>query len=246
MSPPRALSVVLALPEPGWRSRFERLLGSIAPLAVTPASSASAAIAAALAPRAELLVIADGFADGDAAAVIARVRARADRFMLPIVYVGLRLHRARKLAALAAGATEALDWPLDEPEAVLRLRKELRLALAAAAPPPAPPLALPGDAWLDLEGRRLSWPEGELALTPAEAALAGALAREPQKGLPAPALSVVALGRLAASPAETAVVHTHVRNLRRKLTAAGAPVALAREAGAYRWQKAQASADRTR
>lgn len=131
-------AVVLALTDPAEAAAIAAVLepGGFATVRAEGMGALRAALAAPE-PRADALVLDDGFAGQDAAALCAELR-RAGR-ALPIV-VAHGTEAAAALRCLEAGATDCLARPMRRLELAARLRAHLRqFELAGAAEPTVGP-----------------------------------------------------------------------------------------------------------
>ena len=157
----------------------------------------------------------EGFAtcclpDLDGLTLCRAVRARS---AVPIVMVTARVDEIDRLLGLELGADDYVCKPFSPREVVARVKAVLRRTAAGGAPPDEVPAIRIDDAGM------MAWLHGaRLDLTPTEFRLFAALARRPGR--------VLSRGHLldAVSDRDRDVfdrsVDSHIKNLRRKLTAA--------------------------
>ena len=127
--------------------------------------------------RADLLIVDLGLPDEDGLSFIARLR-RFDS--TPILVLSARTQESQKIEALDAGADDYLSKPFGVGELLARVRAMLRRAVTA--PRPAALFAV-GELSFDSGARELRLRGEHVRLTPREAALFEALAKNPGKVL---------------------------------------------------------------
>ena len=126
---------------------------------------------------ADLLIVDLGLPDEDGISFIARLR-RSDP--APVLVLSARSQEAQKIEALDAGADDFLAKPFGVGELLARVRAMLRRAGAA---PKASPVFSVGGLAFDRTTRELRLDGEPVRLTPREAALFEALARQPGRVL---------------------------------------------------------------
>lgn len=138
---------------------------------------------------------------------------------VPIIMLTARDEDADKLIGLELGADDYITKPFSPRELVARIRAVLRRArpLEMSVAPPAR-LTL-GDLVLDEERFEATCHGHPLVLTPAEFRILAALARLPGRVLSRTQLLDMALGETYEGYERT--IDVHIKNLRRKLAAAG-------------------------
>ena len=139
---------------------------------------------------------------------------------VPIIMLTARDEDADKLVGLELGADDYVTKPFSPRELVARVRTVLRRARASRAPAPSPERIVLGGLVLDEERFEVSCHGQPLALTRTEFRLLAALAREPGRVLSRSQLLDMALGQSYEGYDRT--IDAHIKNLRRKLSAAGA------------------------
>lgn len=139
---------------------------------------------------------------------------------VPIIMLTARDEDADKLVGLELGADDYITKPFSPRELVARVRAVLRRAHPAeAGVAPAVRLSL-GDLRMDEERFEATCHGHPLTLTPAEFRILTALARNPGRVLSRTQLLDIALGESYEGYERT--IDAHIKNLRRKLAAAGA------------------------
>jgi two-component system OmpR family response regulator len=152
---------------------------------------------------------------------LAVCRALAGR--VPVVLLSSRGEEVDRILGLELGADDYLAKPFSPRELVARVAAVLRRAGPRAEPVAAPrkPLAL-GALAIDRDRHEVRIGDAALAVTATELRLLAALAEHPGRVLSRGQLIAVAYGDDHHVTERT--IDTHVRNLRAKLAAAGAPV----------------------
>ena len=141
---------------------------------------------------------------------------RAEGYTTPIMLLSSQNISTAKIAGLDAGADDYVVKPFDIAELIARIRALLRRSNASSSP-----LLLCGDLLLDPSTSKVSYSNQPLTLTNKEYELLELLLRDSQHLLSSDEI----LDRLWSSdefPSE-ATVRSHIRRLRHKLVAAGAP-----------------------
>jgi two-component system KDP operon response regulator KdpE len=151
----------------------------------------------------------------DGLALCHRLRSLASAVDVPVMILGPRGDQRRKYQAFFVGATDFMELPLDGTELGLRVRVHLRGILRggeASEHLDAGPLSL------DMRSRTADLAGRKAVLTPSELAVLHALVQAAGRPVPVERLLEVALRR-PASLGNPQLIHTHVRNLRKKLEA---------------------------
>lgn len=158
-----------------------------------------------------LVVLDDALRGLDGFALCHRLKAQAAYLDLPVVM--LVSHLEGKYQAFRVGATDVMAKPVDQLEFLYRLKVHLKARIRRHERPGA---IEAGIMRLDPAKLEAHLPPHRVALTPSEFAILAFLAARPQQVVTTESLLVEALGepRQAGNPQ---VIHTHVRNLRRKL-----------------------------
>lgn len=139
---------------------------------------------------------------------------------VPIIMLTARGEDIDKLVGLELGADDYMTKPFSPRELVARVRAVLRRSRSAEAPLPASARLILGELMMD-EGRFEAACHGQvLDLTPAEFRILAALARLPGRVLSRGQLLDSALGETYEGYERT--IDVHIKNIRRKLAAAGA------------------------
>jgi len=157
------------------------------------------------------VIVLDGSAD--TLVLCRRIRAIAPFVDTPVIVLAER--NETKYQAFQAGATDVMTRPLDQLEFQYRLRVHLkawrRMAMDQEAIAAGPLTLQPATLTAEVRGH-------SVALTPSEFTILRFLASHPGRPVSTEELLVEALGepRTLGNPQ---VIHTHIRNLRRKLEA---------------------------
>ncbi len=130
---------------------------------------------------------------------------------IPIIVLSAVGDEVEKVRALDAGADDYVTKPFGPKELVARLQATMRRAGSVADEP----VLVTGDLEVDLAGRTVRRGGEEIHLTPIEFELMAALARNPGRLLTHKALLTDVWGPGHAD--ETAVLRTHIANLRQKI-----------------------------
>ncbi|HET9622160.1 MAG TPA: response regulator transcription factor [Kofleriaceae bacterium] len=145
------------------------------------------------------------------------------RGRLPIVFLSSRGEEADRVIGLELGADDYLAKPFSPRELVARVAAVLRRTAANsdAVPAARPPLAI-GDVTIDRDRHAVYVAGAELVVTATELRLLATLAGHKGRVLSRGQLIATVYGDDHHISART--IDTHIRNLRAKLAAAGAPV----------------------
>ncbi len=138
---------------------------------------------------------------------------------VPIIMLTARDEDTDKLIGLELGADDYVTKPFSPRELVARVRAVLRRTRSAGAPVSVPVRITLGELVLDEERFEATCHGHPLALTPAEFRILVALARTPGRVLSRAQLLDMALGETYEGYERT--IDVHIKNLRRKLAAAG-------------------------
>ena len=130
---------------------------------------------------------------------------------VPIIILSAREEQAAKVAALDAGADDYVTKPFGMDELLARLRAALR----RATPIVETPVVEVPDFRIDLTGKRVTTPAGEVRLTPIEWHLVEVLARDAGKLVTARQLLEEVWGPTYEK--ETNYLRVHFAHIRRKL-----------------------------
>jgi DNA-binding response OmpR family regulator len=222
--------ILLAIQQVALRQALKQMLQEIAPVELHEAASAQEAYGLALKHSPQLVVIGTGLTGFDGLQLTHQLRENTAFQDLPIILLGPKGDQARKYQAFYVGANDYVELPFDRLELSYRLRVQLRTPLQAAQT--LGPLTLIG-CQLDPITRTGSLGGQKAVLTPSEFALLWQLAKEPGVPMSTEHLLAAALGQ-PVGLGNPQVVHTHMRNLRRKLEAIPArPVYLQRHPAGY-------------
>lgn len=143
------------------------------------------------------------------------------RGRVPIVFLSSRAEEADRVLGLDLGADDYLTKPFSPRELVARVAAVLRRTAAEAVPAARPALAL-GNLTIDRDRHAVHVAGVELVVTATELRLLATLAVHKGRVLSRGQLIATVYGDDHHISART--IDTHVRNLRAKLAAAGAPV----------------------
>ena len=144
---------------------------------------------------------------------------RSQGYVMPILLLTGKSSGAEKAAGLDAGADDYVVKPFDQDELIARVRALLRRGSAIAQP-----LLEWGELQLDPSNNIITYGQRPLSLTPKEAALLELLLRNNRRVF-SPNTILDHLWAYEEAPREEAV-RTHVKGLRQKLKAGGAPADL--------------------
>jgi two-component system OmpR family response regulator len=140
---------------------------------------------------------------------------------VPIVFLSSRGEEADRVLGLDLGADDYLAKPFSPRELVARVAAVLRRTAAEPVPAPRPALAI-GNVTIDRDRHAVRVGDAELVVTATELRLLATLALHKGRVLSRNQLIVTVYGDDHHISART--IDTHIRNLRAKLAAAGAPV----------------------
>lgn len=143
-------------------------------------------------------------------------RLRSHSYSVPILMMTARDTSSDKVAGLDAGADDYMVKPLDFPELLARIRALLRRGSTSS-----PPVLEWGDLHLDPGLYEVSYKGQALRLTPKEYTLLELLLRNGRRIL-SRGLIIDHIWSLE-NPPEEGAVKAHIRSLRQKLKAVGAP-----------------------
>jgi len=143
------------------------------------------------------------------------------RGQVPIVMLSSRGEETDRVLGLELGADDYLAKPFSPRELVARVAAVLRRTSGDAVPAPQPMLAI-GDVTIDRDRHVVAVRGAELVVTATELRLLATLALHKGRVLSRTQLIATVYGDDHHISART--IDTHVRNLRAKLAAAGAPV----------------------
>ncbi|HEY9723630.1 MAG TPA: response regulator transcription factor [Oscillatoriaceae cyanobacterium] len=211
----RRARVLLALPDRALRATVRQLLEALLPLELTEASNGPDAYQAAITTLPDLVVAAVELTGYDGLQLCHRLRGVAQFQETPLVVLGPRGDKDRKYQAFYVGATEYVEVPFDAVELGWRLRVQLRPLLRERDDRSE---IVCGPLRLEPATRTVRLAEKTVVLTPSEFALLRHLAARAGQPVSAEQLLTDALG----NPPQLGnpqLIHTHVRNLRRKLEA---------------------------
>ena len=140
---------------------------------------------------------------------------------VPIVLLSSRAEEADRVLGLDLGADDYLTKPFSPRELVARVAAVLRRTRGEPVPPTRPPLVV-GAVTIDRDRHAVQVGEAALEVTATELRLLATLAEHAGRVLSRGQLIATVYGDDHHISART--IDTHVRNLRAKLAAAGAPV----------------------
>ena len=226
---PARVKILVACADRAIRQAVTRVIAAELPAEVREAGNGPDAYDQALAWLPDLVVLSTELPGYDGLQLCHRLRGVAQLMDTPIVALGARGDQARKYQAFYVGVNDYVELPFDGVEFAFRLRAPLRPRLRSEATDSITCGSLtlePATRQAMVDGRKAS-------LTPAEFAILRLLAAQGGKAVDTERLLVEALGqpRQLGNPQ---VVHTHMRNLRKKLEAdPKAPRLLLRESTGY-------------
>lgn len=208
----RKVRILLACHDRAQCATINRLVAGELPAEVREAGNGPDAFELALAWLPDLFVLAAELHGFDGMQLCHRLRGVAAFQDTPVIVLGPRGDQKRKYQAFYVGATDYVEVPFDGVEFVYRLRAPIRGLLRH---PEAPPVTAGG---LTLEpATRTARVEGrEAVLTPSEYAVLRVLAANAGTPLTVERLLGEALGRRGGL-GNPQLIHTHVKNLRKKL-----------------------------
>ena len=144
---------------------------------------------------------------------------------VPIIVLSAVGDETEKVRALEAGADDYVTKPFGSRELVARLQATMRRAGAVADEP----ILVAGDLEIDLAARAVRRGGEQVHLTPIEFGLMAALARHPGRLLTHNALLTEVWGPGHAE--DTAVLRTHIANLRQKIDPDGSAMPIKTDPG---------------
>lgn len=211
----RRARVVVCLPERAVREQVRRRIEEAAPASVVEAPTGPDAYEAAVRELPDLVILAVDLPGLDGLSVCHRIRGVPAMADVPVMVLGPRGDQRRKYQAFYVGATDYVEVPFDGVELAFRIRIQLRPLLRerdAHDELVVGPLRLePASRAAELAGRRAT-------LTPSEFAVLRLLATSAGKPVSVDRLLNDALRR-PAGLGNPQLIHTHIRNLRKKLEA---------------------------
>ena len=211
----RRARVLVALPDRAARQAVGQLVQRILPAEIAEAATGADALDRALALLPDLAILSSELPGMDGLQVCHRLRGVAQLQETPVVIVGPRGNQPRKYQAFYVGATEYVELPYDPQELEWRLRVQLRPLLRARD---ARDTIACGALLLEPATRTARWGDRSAVLTPSEFSLLRHLAARPNLPCSVEQLLTEALGH-PAKLGNPQLIHTHVRNLRKKLEA---------------------------
>jgi two-component system alkaline phosphatase synthesis response regulator PhoP len=167
--------------------------------------------------RPDLVVLDLMLPDRDGWDVLRIVRGDATLADTPIIMLTARVEDHDKIVGLELGADDYVTKPFNPREVVARVRAVLR---RSQGQPAQARIIRAGDVWIDLDSHYVEVKEQEVSLTPTEFALLQALAEYP--GHAFTRLELIEKGLGYSYEGMDRTVDSHIKNLRRKLQAAGA------------------------
>lgn len=209
----RKARIVVAHPRRPVREQIAGLVQALLPAEIHQPPTGPDAHQAALAILPDLVVAAQDLPGLDGLRLTHMLRGVAQFQDTPIVILGPRGDQQAKYQAFYVGATEYVEEPFDPLELQYRLRVQLRGLLRARD---AAEAIACGPLTLEPATRTARLGDRQAVLTPAEFSLLRYMAAHPGTPLSAQQLLTEALGH-PAMLGNPQLVHTHVRNLRKKL-----------------------------
>ena len=211
----RKARVVLAVTDRATRTAIAGLITAIVPAEIAEPMTGPDAYQTALAMLPDLVVASSELTGYDGLRLCHMLRGIAQLQDTPVVILGPRGDQPRKYQAFYVGATEYVELPFDALELQYRLKVQLRPLLrerdAASAIQCGPMRLEPATRTVRLDGQ-------EVVLTPSEFALMRHFASRPGHPFSVEQLLTDALGH-PPQLGNPQLIHTHVRNLRKKLEA---------------------------
>lgn|GEM_PF-896618 len=212
----RKAKILVVEGDPELSRRLSYWLAKVGPVAtwLSPGGTDGFRLAQELLPD---LIVADADLAGmDGFMLVRRLRTIATFLDTPIIL--LTQTTAQKYQAFEAGANDVLSKPIDALELQYRLQAHLRPRFRQLAAQSEPVEAGHADLKLKLDPKTQSAQLGETRadLTPSEFAILCYLAAHPDAPASTQTLLVDALG-MAPGLGNPQLIHTHIRNLRRKL-----------------------------
>ena len=213
----RRARVVLCLPDRAVRAQVARRVEEAAPAQLFEVPTGPDAFEAALRELPDLVILAADLPGQDGLTVCHRLRGVPALVDVPVMIFGPKGDQRRKYQAFYVGATEYVEVPFDGVELGFRIKIQLRALLRAGGGEAreelvAGPLKLvAATREADLAGQRA-------VLTPSEFAVLRQLATQAGTPVGVERLLAEALRR-PAGLGNPQLIHTHIRNLRKKLEA---------------------------
>ncbi|MEB3196227.1 MAG: response regulator transcription factor [Candidatus Sericytochromatia bacterium] len=234
--------VLLAIADRALRAQVARRLHDALPCELREALTGPDALNGALQRIPDLAVITTDLPGLDGLAVCHRLRAQEGLGDLPILMLGPRGEQDRKYQAFYVGASDYMELPLDGVEFTYRVRVQLRAWLRRRDTQRS---LRRGDIAFDEAQRAVQFEGRSIALTGSEFEILKLLVSE--------AGCVIGVDRILQDGLRRAVgssgrqlVHTHIRNLRKKLESSPEqPKRLIRRALGYVWVEAPAESTLT-
>lgn len=212
MSGARKVRILLACADRSVRQRVVQLVSGELPADIREAVTGPEAYDQALGWLPDLFVLAAELPGFDGLQLCHRLRGVAAFQDTPVVVLAPRGDRNRKYQAFYVGATDYVELPFDGVEFVYRLRAPLRGILRQ---PESQAIAC-GPLTLEPGTRTARVEDREAVLTPSEFAVLRLLAAHAGTPLGVERLLAEGLGK-PAGLGNPQLIHTHVRNLRKKL-----------------------------
>jgi len=209
----RKVRILVASTDRAVRQTVVRLLDQDLRADIQEFTTGPDAFQEALASLPDLLILASELPGYDGLQVCHRLRNIPQFRDTPIVIMGPRGDQPRKYQAYYVGATDFVELPFDGVEFMFRLRVHLRTLLRQLEATAAPSNGL---LHFDPERRSVAREGREVTLTPSEYALLALLATHPGQPMSVERLLTEGLAR-PAQLGNPQLIHTHMKNLRRKL-----------------------------
>ena len=209
----RRARVLICLPDRAVREQVRRRVEEAAAAQVIEAATGPDAFEAAARELPDLVVLAAELPGLDGLAVCHRLRGVPALADVPIMVLGPRGDQRRKYQAFYVGATEYVEVPFDGVELAFRIRVQLRALLRERD---AHDALVAGPLRLDPATREATLGDRAAVLTPSEFAVLWRLATSAGKPVSVDRLLNDALRR-PAGLGNPQLIHTHIRNLRKKL-----------------------------
>lgn len=169
----------------------------------------------------DLVVLDIGLPEMDGLAVCREIRKTSD---VPIIFLTARDEEVDRIVGLELGADDYVSKPFSPRELVARIKAVLKRTNAQANSKPVESLSR-GQLLLDVSRHECSFGKAQVPLTRSEMILLEALMQRPENVLSRPQLADALYGTNIHISDRT--IDSHLRNMRRKLTDAGCPDALA-------------------
>lgn len=227
----RRLRILLACADRAVRQTVTRLVEPELDAELREASNGPDAFEQALDWLPDLVVLSTDLPGYDGLQLCHRLRGVAQLQDTPVIALGPRGDQPRKYQAFYVGVTDYVEVPFDGVEFVYRLRAPLRGLLRR--PDAEDTTVACGNLTLEPATRTATYGGRSATLTPSEFAVLRLLAAHPGVPLDVERLLTEALGN-PARLGNPQLIHTHVRNLRKKLEADPRhPVLLLRHPAGY-------------